>query len=60
MPQKIDVTKHALVPTHTVASEAEKKKINEKYNLTGIELPRIFKEDPEKALQQDNLYFIGG
>jgi len=49
MPQKIDVTKHALVPTHAVVSEAEKKKINDKYNLTGIELPRIFKEDPAIA-----------
>jgi len=49
MPQKIDVTKHVLVPTHTIVSEAEKKKINEKYNLTGIELPRIHKEDPAIA-----------
>jgi len=49
MAKKIDVTKHKLVPVHTVVSEAEKKKINEKYNLSGIELPRIYKEDPAIA-----------
>jgi len=46
MPQKYDVTKHALVPAHTVVSEAEKKRIIEKYNLSGKELPRILKNDP--------------
>jgi len=46
MAQKIDVTKHILVPAHTVVSEAEKKRINEKYNLTGNELPRILTTDP--------------
>ncbi|MBD3304047.1 DNA-directed RNA polymerase subunit H [Candidatus Woesearchaeota archaeon] len=49
MAQKIDVTKHVLVPAHTVVSEKEKKKIIEKYNLKGIELPRIFKDDPAVA-----------
>ena len=49
MAQKIDITKHILVPAHTVVSEAEKKRIIEKYNLTGNELPRILTTDP--ALQ---------
>ena len=49
MAQKIDVTKHALVPMHTIVSEAEKKKIIERYNLTGQQLPRILKEDPAIA-----------
>ncbi|MBW2972941.1 DNA-directed RNA polymerase subunit H [Candidatus Woesearchaeota archaeon] len=49
MAQKYDVTKHVLVPTHTVVSEAEKKKIIANYNLSGQELPRILKEDPAIA-----------
>ena len=46
MAQKIDITKHILVPVHAVVSEAEKKRIIEKYNLTGNELPRILTTDP--------------
>lgn len=49
MSEKFDVTKHALVPVHALASEAEKKKVVEKYNLSGIELPRILKNDPAIA-----------
>lgn len=46
MAQKIDITKHILVPAHTVVSEAEKKRIIEKYHLTGSELPKILPADP--------------
>lgn len=49
MPQKLDVSKHVLVPNHTLVSEAEKKRVIEKFNLSGIELPRILKEDPAIA-----------
>ena len=46
MAQKIDITKHILVPAHTVVNEAEKKRIIEKYHLTGSELPKILPADP--------------
>ena len=49
MPQKVDVSKHMLVPKHSIVSEAEKKRINEKYVLSGQELPRILKADPAIA-----------
>jgi DNA-directed RNA polymerase subunit H len=41
-----DVSKHILVPKHSKVSDSEKKKLFEKYNINGKELPRIFKEDP--------------
>lgn len=46
MPGEFDVTKHALVPKHTILSEAEKKKVIQKYRLVGQEFPRILKTDP--------------
>ncbi|MEM4263528.1 MAG: DNA-directed RNA polymerase subunit H [Candidatus Woesearchaeota archaeon] len=46
MPEDFDVTKHMLVPKHSIASDAEKKKIIQRYCLTGQELPRILKTDP--------------
>jgi len=46
MAQKFDVTKHALVPKHSVVSEKEKKELTGKYHLSGNELPRILKTDP--------------
>jgi DNA-directed RNA polymerase subunit H (RpoH/RPB5) len=49
MPGEFDVTKHALVPKHAILSEAEKKKITQKYRLIGQEFPRILKTDPAIA-----------
>ena len=43
---KIDVSKHVLVPKHSKVSEKEKKELLEKYNMTTVELPKIFKNDP--------------
>ena len=42
----IDVNKHNLVPKHSKASEAEKKKLFTEYNISGRELPKILIEDP--------------
>ena len=53
MAKKIDITKHILVPKHTKISDAEKKKIIERYNITGRELPGINKKDP--AIQNLNV-----
>ena len=47
--KKIDIAKHALVPKHTLVSEAEKKRITDNLKLSGKELPRIFKNDPAIA-----------
>ena len=41
-----DITKHRLVPKHTVASDSEKKKVLETYKVTLNELPRILHSDP--------------
>lgn len=46
MVQKHDVTKHVLVPKHSLVSEKEKKALTDKYSLSGNELPRILKTDP--------------
>ena len=57
MTTKFDVTKHILVPKHTIVSEKEKKQLFEKYSITQRELPKIFAEDPAikhlKAKQGD-------
>lgn len=42
----IDITKHILVSKHTKISEAEKKKLFEKYFVLVKELPKIMKDDP--------------
>ena len=44
-----DIKKHVLVPKHTVCSEAEKKRVLERYNITAYDLPLIFKADPAIA-----------
>ena len=41
-----DVNKHFLVPKHSKASEAEVKKLFEKYHINSISLPKILREDP--------------
>ncbi|MBT4541156.1 DNA-directed RNA polymerase subunit H [Candidatus Woesearchaeota archaeon] len=42
---KFDVTKHILVPKHTIISERERKQVLEKYNITYKELPKILVND---------------
>ena len=46
MKNKIDVSKHVLVPKHVKISEKEKKELFEKYNVNLRELPKILKKDP--------------
>ena len=52
MVQKYDVTKHVLIPKHSIVSDKELKEVTDKYNLSGRELPRILKKDP--AIQHLN------
>lgn len=49
MAKKFDVSKHCLVPKHSILGEKEKKDLFEKYNLVGNELPRISIKDPAIA-----------
>ncbi len=42
----VDINKHLLVPKHSKLTDAEKKKLFEKYSVSTIELPKIMKTDP--------------
>lgn len=41
-----DVSKHELVPKHSKLSDADKKKLLERFNVSEKSLPRILKSDP--------------
>ena len=43
---KFDITKHTLVPKHSVLSAKEKNDLLEKYHISNNELPKILKNDP--------------
>ncbi|MFH1439167.1 MAG: DNA-directed RNA polymerase subunit H [Candidatus Woesearchaeota archaeon] len=43
---KFDVTKHVLVPKHSIVSEKEKNALFDRYNVTIKELPTIKHDDP--------------
>jgi DNA-directed RNA polymerase subunit H (RpoH/RPB5) len=44
--QNFDITKHDLVPKHAKVSEAEKKRVLEKYKVEIIDLPKVYSTDP--------------
>ena len=44
--QKVDVSKHTLVPKHTKIGEKERKELFEKYAIELKELPRMLLTDP--------------
>jgi len=44
-----DTNKHFLVPKHSKASDAEVKKILEKFSINSVDLPKILKDDPAVA-----------
>ena len=46
MAKKFDVTKHMLVPKHSVISEKEKKELIDKYQLSIIDFPKMSPKDP--------------
>ena len=46
MAKKFDVTKHILVPKHSIISEKEKKELTQKYRLSIQDFPRISSKDP--------------
>lgn len=46
MGKGVDLQKHKLVPVHTILKEDESKTFLEKYNVSPIQLPKIFAGDP--------------
>ncbi|MBS3149895.1 DNA-directed RNA polymerase subunit H [Candidatus Woesearchaeota archaeon] len=42
---EINIQKHILVSEHTKLSDSEKKELLEKYNVSLVQLPKIFKND---------------
>ncbi|MEK6923319.1 MAG: DNA-directed RNA polymerase subunit H [Nanoarchaeota archaeon] len=44
--KKFDITKHILVPAHTILSEEEIQKILQHYNISKVQLPVISLLDP--------------
>ena len=44
--EKLDIKNHIFVPKHEKCSEAEKKRILEKYNSEIKDFPKIFFNDP--------------
>ena len=44
--KKIDITKHILVPSHTLLSEDEIQKLLQQYNISKVQLPVIASNDP--------------
>jgi DNA-directed RNA polymerase subunit H len=45
MAKKFDVTKHMLVPKHSVISEKEKKELIAKFRLSIIDFPKVSPKD---------------
>lgn len=43
--KKVDITQHALVPSHTILSEDELKEVLEKFNISQVQLPGIMSND---------------
>ena len=43
---KVNITRHELVPKHTILTDEQKKQLLKRYNLQEKHLPRIQKSDP--------------
>jgi DNA-directed RNA polymerase subunit H len=46
MKEKVDITKHILIPKYAKVTEQEKQALFDKYNISFNELPFLFKNDP--------------
>ena len=44
--KQLDITKHELVPKHTILNDKEKEELFKKYGITLKQLPRISLMDP--------------
>jgi DNA-directed RNA polymerase subunit H len=45
--KEVDISKHRLVPKHTILSEKDKEELLTKYNINLNQLPRILTSDPQ-------------
>ena len=50
MLKEIDITKHELVPKHTLLNDNEKEELLKKYGITLRQLPRMLASDPTAKL----------
>ena len=46
MLKELDITKHELVPKHTLLSDKEKEELLKKYGIMLRQLPRMLQSDP--------------
>jgi len=44
--KKVDITQHALVPSHKILSKEEATEVLEKFNISPVQLPSILATDP--------------
>ena len=44
--KEVDISKHKLVPKHTILGDADKQELLQRYNITLNHLPRILLTDP--------------
>ena len=44
--KEVDISKHKMVPKHTIVGDVEKKELLERYNITLNHLPRLLITDP--------------
>lgn len=44
--KEVDISKHKLVPKHSILGDAEKQELLKQYNITLNHLPRILLTDP--------------
>jgi DNA-directed RNA polymerase subunit H len=47
--KEVDISKHVLVPKHSILSDKEKEELLRMYNVTLSQLPRIAQTDPMVA-----------
>ena len=46
MSTKLNVLDHVMVPEHTIMSEEEVSALLSRYNISTVQLPKIFHDDP--------------
>ena len=46
MSTKLNVLDHVMVPDHTIMSEEEVSALLSRYNISTVQLPKIFHDDP--------------
>jgi len=50
--KEVDISKHKMVPKHTILGDAEKQELLKRYNITLNHLPRMLITDPMAVVLQ--------